>query len=337
MSTASVSLITDYNSLNNWSCEAGASVYNIHISTRTTNRRDDIPRRMHRQCWRWCQCWTSRRASQWQRRSPCARQDLTRRCRSSTYTMNMLLVANVDMLSAEQFYTHNSMMMLIFGVILWRVKKIDRRRRVSMSINWWVFVICKPHITTKSTNSIASLWTKLLEVSDSSVSTPFACVYFTHASGRIPTKLGICVRLTDAIIERWGVKVSIYGTHAGRPYHSALRYHAVSDKTNLAHCTETQYSNVRHMASHWHLNVHKDTKIKGSRNWHGHGSYYLVCAGDALKGSTRWTPSSSCSAAIDDFASTGKHLERSSTVDLVECLILLVVARIWWRDDVIKQ
>ena len=43
-------------------------------------------------------------------------------------------------------------------------------------------------------------------------------------------------------------------------------------------------------------------------------------------GSTRWTPSYSCLAAIDDSSSTGIYLERNSTVGLVECLILLVVA-----------
>jgi len=46
----------------------------------------------------------------------------------------------------------------------------------------------------------------------------------------------------------------------------------------------------------------------------------------SLKGSTRWTQSYSCSAAIDDSASIGRHFERSSTVGLVERLILLVVA-----------
>jgi len=34
----------------------------------------------------------------------------------------------------------------------------------------------------------------------------------------------------------------------------------------------------------------------------------------------------SCSAAINDFASTGRHLKRRSTVGLVERLIPLVVA-----------
>jgi len=59
---------------------------------------------------------------------------------------------------------------------------------------------------------------------------------------------------------------------------------------------------------------------------HWHGSHRLVCADDALQGSTRWTPSYSCSAAIDDFTSIGRYLEHSSTVGLVERLIMLVVA-----------
>jgi len=55
---------------------------------------------------------------------------------------------------------------------------------------------------------------------------------------------------------------------------------------------------------------------------HWHRSHRPVCADDALKGSTWWTPSYSCSAAIDDFVSTGRHLERSSTIDLVKRLII---------------
>jgi len=68
-----------------------------------------------------------------------------------------------------------------------------------------------------------------------------------------------------------------------------------SYKTDLAHCTETRCSNMRHVGSHWHLTVHKETKIAVSRNmvWpgqHWHGSHRLVCAA-VLPGMTshrRW-------------------------------------------------
>jgi len=84
---------------------------------------------------------------------------------------------------------------------------------------------------------------------------------------------------------------------------------------------------MRHVVSHWHHPVHKDTKIAGSRNW-----FYLVSID--MEVTVWYVPTTPWRAALCHTrvqlqlvtASTGRHLECSSTVGLVVRLILLVVA-----------
>jgi hypothetical protein len=81
------------------------------------------------------------------------------------------------------------------------------------------------------------------------------------------------------------------------------------------------------MGFHGHLTVYNDTKIAGSRNWFDLVHIDMKVTVWYVPATPWWAAPDklrllSCSAAIDDIASTGRFLERSSTLDV--CILCFI-------------